>query len=335
MKETTVSQITSMLGGRLKGDITGTDLILSGTCPIDKYIAGRVAYVGNTKYIYALSGLADAVVVLPNSMESLADQFPQNTYVVVEDALEAMMDLQLHFYADQYRIAQQGIASTATVDGTASLGKEVLVGDQVWIGNNVVIGDGIKILASSYIADNVIIGDNSIIYPGVRVMHRTSVGANCILHPGVCIGSDGFRFEQNVQRGEVRKWLHAGTVSIGDNVEIGANATIDRASFEGDATVIGNHAKLDDQVHIGHNASIGARTLIAAQTCVSGSAKIGEDVWIGAAVTISNGVKVGNEARLLLNAVVASDVSDGVVVSGFYAMPHRKWMRAYAKLKSG
>ena len=133
----------------------------------------------------------------------------------------------------------------------------------------------------------------------------------------------------------VRKMLHVGGVVIGDRVEIGANSAIDRATFEGGATIISDDVKIDNLVHIGHNAKIGARTLLAAQTCISGSVKIGEDVWIGAGVTVSDSVSIGNRAKILLNAVVAYDVEDDEIMSGFYAMPHQQWKQAYKKLKEG
>jgi UDP-3-O-[3-hydroxymyristoyl] glucosamine N-acyltransferase len=129
--------------------------------------------------------------------------------------------------------------------------------------------------------------------------------------------------------------LHVGRVIIGDRVEIGANSAIDRATFEGDATIISDDVKIDNLVHIAHNAKIGARTLVVAQTCVGGSSKIGEDVWIGIGAAISDNVSVGNRAKVLLNAVVAYDVPEGEMVSGFYAMPHGQWKRAWKNLRKG
>jgi UDP-3-O-[3-hydroxymyristoyl] glucosamine N-acyltransferase len=130
----------------------------------------------------------------------------------------------------------------------------------------------------------------------------------------------------------VRKLLHVGRVVIGDRVEIGANSTIERATFQGDATILCDDVKLDPLVHIGHNVTIGARSCIA-QSGIGGSTNIGEDAWIGTGVTISNGLSIGNRVKVLLNAVVAYDVKDDEIVSGFYAMPHKQWKRVWMRLK--
>ena len=186
---------------------------------------------------------------------------------------------------------------------------------------------------NSVIFDDVVIGNGTYIYPNVCIYKNCEIGDDCIIHSGVQIGIDGFRFEQNSDQKSVRKMLHVGKVEIGDRVEIGANSTIDRATFQDSATILSDDVKIDDQVHIGHNAKIGARTCIAAQTCISGSVKIGEDVFVGAGVTVSDGVNIGNRAKLLLNAVVAYDVGEDEMVSGFYAMPHRQWKRAFKNFK--
>jgi UDP-3-O-[3-hydroxymyristoyl] glucosamine N-acyltransferase len=175
-------------------------------------------------------------------------------------------------------------------------------------------------------AKDVVIGEGTYIYPDTFIQDAV-IGKNCLIHSGARIGNDGFRFAQ------VRKMYHAGKVIIGDNVEIGANTTIDRATFEGTATYISDDVKIDNLVHIAHNVTIGKRTCIAASSCICGSAVIGKDVWIGAGVNVSNGVRVGDRAKLLLNAVVAYDVAEDELMSGFYAMPHKQWKRVYNKLR--
>lgn len=331
-REISITELASMLNGRIEGPFDERDSI-KGTCAIDEYINGKVSFIKNPKYGEMLDQLHDAVIVVPESLSAFCEKYPQNTYIVVEDATSSMMRIQEFFYADSLTIADEGVCQTSKVDPTARIGRRSYIGENVVIGKDVVIGEGAKILHNSCILDNVVVGSGTHIFPGVCIYKNCQIGNNCLIHSGARIGPDGFRFEQDIERGLVRKWLHVGKVIIGDRVEIGANCTVDRATYEDDATILSDDVKLDDQVHIGHNAKIRARSALAAQTCISGSVKVGEDVWIGAGVTVSNNVNVGNRARVLVNAVVAYDVGDDEIVSGFYAMPHRQWKLAYERLK--
>lgn len=324
------------LANRLKGTIRGTfdeSVRIIGTCAIDNYVGNKVSFVRNKKYGESLAQLQNAVVLLPENLADFCEKYPQNTYIVVEDVLNSLMDIQEFFYSDELIITEEGISPTAKIDESAEIGNRVYIGENVYVGKKVAIGNETKILHNSCLLDDVMVGNGTYIYPGVYIYEGCQIGDDCIIHSGARIGVHGFRFEQDIEQGLVRKWLPAGKVIIRDRIEIGANCTIDRATFFDDATVLSSDVKLDDQVHIGHNAKIGARTLIAAQTCIAGSVKTGQDVWIGAGVTISNGVTIGNRAKVLLNAVVAYDVAEGEVVSGFFAMPHRQWKRVYKKLK--
>lgn len=331
-KEISIIKLANMLKGRIVGSFT-EGVTVTGTCAIDNYVRKKVSFVRNKKYGEMLAQLQNAVVLIPEDLLELCERFPRNTYIVVKDVLNSMMDIQDFFYGNQLPIVAVAISSSAKIDGSAKIGSEVYIGENVYIGRDVVIGDKTKVLHSSCLLDNVTIGSGTHIYPAVCIYGGSQIGKDCIIHSGVCIGADGFRFEQNIEQKLLQKWLHVGKVIIGNRVEIGANSTIDRATFLDDATVLSDDVKLDDQVHIGHNAQIGARTLIAAQTCISGSVKIGDDVWIGAGVTVSNGVRIGDRAKVLLNAVVASDVAEDEIMSGFYAMPHRQWKRVFRKWK--
>jgi UDP-3-O-[3-hydroxymyristoyl] glucosamine N-acyltransferase len=281
-----------------------------------------------------LAKLQNAIVLIPENLIELCDSYPKNIYIVVDDVLNAMMDVQDAYYGDQFIIPQEGISATATIGTTAKIGNHIYIGENVHIGENVTVQDGAKIMHNCCVFRNVVVGKRTYIYPNVCIYNNCQLGDDCIIHAGVCIGVDGFRFEQDIKRKRVRKMLHIGSVLIGDRVEIGANSAIARAAFEGDATVIADDVKIDNLVHVAHNVKIGARSIIVAQSCIGGSAKIGEDAWIGIGAAISNGVSVGDRAKVLLNAVVAHDVPDDEIVSGFYAMPHKQWKRVYQKLIS-
>jgi UDP-3-O-[3-hydroxymyristoyl] glucosamine N-acyltransferase len=333
-RKISIAELANMLNGRIVGDL-GKKHIITGTCPIDNYMKGKVSFIKKPKYAEMLAHLKGAIVIAPESLIEFCEKYPQNTYIVVNDAATSIMRIQEFFYGDQSVILEEGISNTAKVDPTARIARSSYVGENVFIGRDVVIGEGTKILHNSCILDNVMIGSDTYIYPHVCIYRNCQVGNNCLIHSGVRIGPDGFRFEQDIPNKKVWKMYHAGKVTIEDHVEIGANTAIDRATFEGEATLISNEVKIDNLVHVGHNARIGARTIIAALSCIGGSDVIGEDVWIGIGATISNGVHVGDRAKVLLNAVVAYDVGDDEIVSGFYAMPHKRWKQVWRNLKEG
>jgi UDP-3-O-[3-hydroxymyristoyl] glucosamine N-acyltransferase len=333
-KEMTITELADMVKGRIVGT-PARDLKINGTCAVDNYIPGKIAFVRNTEYAEMLRQLQNAVVLIPGTLVEFCSKYSQNVYLIVEDVVDSLMDIQELFYRDEFIIAEQGISLTAKIDDSAVIGNQVYVGEYTCIGKNVVIGDRTKIMHHCCILDDVAIRSDTYIYPEVCIYRHCQIGNNCIIHSGARIGVDGFRFEQDIKRKTVRKMLHLGKVIIGDRVEIGGNTVIDRATFAEDATIISNDVKVDNLVHIAHNAKIGARSLIVAQTCIGGSVKIGEDVWIGIGAAISDNVSIGNRAKVLLNAVVAYDVVEDELVSGFYAMPHQQWKQVWRKLKEG
>ncbi|MFC1978763.1 UDP-3-O-(3-hydroxymyristoyl)glucosamine N-acyltransferase [Chloroflexota bacterium] len=330
--EISISELADKVGGTIKGSFN-KEVVITGTCPIDDYAVGKVSFVKNKKYGQLLDSLENAVVLLPKDMEDLCDKYPENTYILVENVAYSMMDIQDFFYKGQFVIDKCGIYKTAQIDNSAQIGENVYIGGNVYIGENVQIGNRTKILNNSCILDHSVIGQNTYIYPNVCIYMNSEIGSDCIIHSGAQIGVDGFRFEQDKVQKKVKKMIHAGKVIIGERVEVGANSAIDRATFDGEATVILNDSKIDNLVHIGHNAIIGERTIIAAQSCIGGSDNIGEDVWIGIGATISNGLYIGDRAKVLINAVVAYNVAEDQIVSGFYAMPHDEWKSAWKRFK--
>lgn len=331
-KEISIAELARMVKGKVIGTFRG-EMRVTGTCAIDKHVENRVSFVRNRKYGDMLADLQNAVILIPENLVEFCERYPQNVYIVVRDVLSAMMDMQDFFYGDHFLIAEEGISPAAKVDNSAKIGNRVYIGENVYIGANTFIGDGTKIMHNCCIFDNVVIGKGTYIYPGVCLYRNCQIGDDCIIHSGVRMGVDGFRFEQDMERKVARKIIHVGGVRIGSRVEIGANTAIERATFEGNMTIISDDVKIDNLVDVAHNAKIGARAVIATQSCIGGSARIGEDAWIGIGAAISNGLTIGDRARILLNAVVAYDVGEDEVVSGFYAMPHRQWKRAWRKLK--
>lgn len=329
-KEIDLVELTNMVNGKIVGEFY--NVRIRGTCTIDKYVKNKLSFVTNKKYSESLSKLGNAIILISKDLTEFAEKYPQNTYIVVDDVPKSLMNMQNFFYESDFIIVEEGIENTTKIDNTVKISNKSYIGENVFIGENVVIGDYVKIMHNSVISSNVVIGNGTRVYPNVYISN-CKIGEDCIIHSGVRIGIDGFRFEQNIKQKTVGKMLHVGKVVIRNNVEIGANSCIDRATFQDAATYISDDVKIDNLVHIAHNAKIGSRTCIAANSCICGSAKVGEDVWIGAGATVSDGVCISDRVKILLNAVVAYDVSEDEMVSGFYAMPHKQWKRVFDKLK--
>lgn len=328
-KQVSINEVASMLNARVVGDF-GNKARVTGTCAVDNYVKGKLSFVRNQKYGEMLAQLQNAVILIPENLAEFREKYPQNVYIVVEDLSKSMLDMQDFFYGDQLPTLEEGISSTARIAKSAKIGDEVYIGENVWIGEDTVVGDGAKIMHNSCISDNVVIGKRTQIHP-MCTCENCQIGDDCIIRSGARIGVDGFRFEQDIEQKRIRKMIHVGGVVIGNRVEISANSVIQRATFEGNPTVISDDVKIACMIVVGHNTNIGARTVVTCHTMIAGSNRIGEDVWIGAGAVISNGVTVGDRARILINAVVTNDVPDGEMVSGFYAMPHREWKRVYKK----
>ena len=241
-------------------------------------------------------------------------------YIIVKDPLFAFQKITDYVQNKKFFT---GIHKLATVAVTARLEENVTVDPNTVIENEVYIGKNSFINANSYIGKKVYIGENVKIYPGVRILDNCVIGNNCIIHSGVVIGSDGFGYE--VGKTGLRKIPQIGIVRIGNDVEIGANACIDRASF--DETFIGDNVKIDNMVHIAHNVKIGNCCVILAQTVIGGTAQIGFGCQIGGQVAIKDHVKIGNGVKIVSKSAVMKDIEDGQTVAGLPAIPFSQWKR--------
>ena len=196
-----------------------------------------------------------------------------------------------------------------------------------YLGDNVKIGNNTKIHPNSYLGDNVKVGDNSIIHPGVKIYHDCVIGSNVIIHAGTVIGSDGFGFAPQSD-GSFKKVPQIGNVIIEDNVEIGANATIDRATIG--STIIRSGAKLDNLIQVAHNVEIGSSTVVAAQSGISGSTKVGKGVMIGGQVGIVGHINIGDGAKINAQSGVSKSVEAGKAVTGSPAHDYTSALRSQA-----
>ena len=290
----TARQIAETLDGTVEGN---PEISVSSLAKIEEGVPGTMTFLANplyTQYIYTTKA---SIVVVNNDFVPV--QPVDMTLVRVENAYAAFARLQEIF--NNMVSKKTGISPLAFVSKGAQIGNTVFIGEFVFIGENAVIGDNASIHPQTYIGDNVRIGEGTTLYPGVKVYHDCIVGKDCKIHGGVVIGADGFGFVPQGDQG-YRKVIQSGNVVIEDNVEVGSNTTIDRATLG--STIIRKGVKLDNLIQVAHNVEVGENTVIAAQVGISGSSKIGKNCMIAGQVgivghlTIADNVRIGGQSGI-------------------------------------
>lgn len=321
----TAQQIAEFLGGKVDGN---PNVKVSDFAPIEAGKPGSLSFLANPKYTSRVySTKADIVLV----NDSFVPEQPLNcTLIRVSDAYSALARLMQLAESSQTR--KTGISSLSNIHESVMLGKDIFVDAFVIIAENSKIGESTTVHGHCHIAENVTIGKNCILYPGVTIYKNSIIGDNCILHAGVVIGSDGFGFAPD-EKGVYNKIPQIGNVVVEDNVEIGANTTIDRATLG--STVISKGVKLDNLVQIAHNVEIGSNTVIAAQTGISGSSKVGENCMFGGQVGLAGHIQIANRTIIAAQAGVPGNIKEeGKVWQGTPIMPLRNFYRSSASLKN-
>lgn len=310
----TAHQIGVLLEGTVEGN---PDVAVDQLSKIEEAQQGSLSFLANTKYEqYVYTSRASVIIVNDDFIPS---QPVSATLIKVKNSYGAFSIL-LEKYDEMIKSNKKGIEEFSFVHPTATVGKDVYIGSFSYIGPNVKIGDGSKIYPNTYVADNVVIGENVTLYSGVKVYFNCEIGDKSIIHSGAIIGADGFGFVPD-GRGSYRKVSQIGNVVVEENVEIGSNTTVDRATMG--STIIRKGVKLDNLIQIAHNVEIGANTVIAAQTGVSGSTKIGENCIIGGQVgivghiTIANGSNIGAKSGVN-NSIKEENMSWNGVPLGTY-----------------
>src|SRR5690606_34094503 len=253
----------------------------------------------------------------------------QATLIKVEDAYASFTKL-LEFY-NQIKNNKIGIEQPNFVGENTVYGEEIYIGAFVYIGQNCQIGDNVKIYPNCYIGENVKIGDNTTIFAGSKIYADSKIGGRCIIHSGTIIGSDGFGFAPK-EDGSYTKVPQTGNVIIEDDVEIGANTTIDRATLG--STIIRQGVKLDNHIQIAHNVEIGAHTVIASQTGIAGSTKIGKHCVIGGQVGIVGHITIGNHVKIQAQSGVNKSLKDNDVVQGSPAIGYGDFSKSFVHFRN-
>lgn len=287
------------IAGFLKGEIEGNPNVKVNTvAKIEEGHEGALSFLANPKYEHYIYTTQSSVILV--NEDFLPTEKINATLIRVPNAYKAFASLLT--MVEQSKTKKKGIHSTAVIENTAKVGKDVFIGAYVYIGENCSVGDGCAIYPHVCVGDNTKIGKNCKIDSGAKIYHECIIGNSCTIHAGAVIGSDGFGFAPQTEN-EFLKIPQIGNVILEDNVEIGANVTIDRATMG--STLIHKGVKLDNLIQIAHNVEVGENTVMAAQTGIAGSAKIGKNcmfggqVGIGGHINIANGTKIGAQSGLI------------------------------------
>jgi UDP-3-O-[3-hydroxymyristoyl] glucosamine N-acyltransferase len=315
------AQIALLVNGKVEGD-PGTPVDSFGK--IEEAGKGQLSFLANLKYEDHLYNTNASIIIINENF--VLKQAVKATLIRVADAYTAFAVL-LAKYQEIMQQQLSGVQQPSYIAKTASYGQQVFIGAFAYIGEKVKIGDKTKIFPNAFIGDNVTIGSDTVIHPGVKIYHDCKVGNHVAIHAGTVIGSDGFGFAPQAD-GSFKKVPQIGNVVIEDYVEIGANATIDRATIG--STLIKSGAKLDNLIQIAHNVEVGNSTVIAAQTGVSGSTKIGNGVMIGGQVGIVGHIQIGDGARINAQSGVSKSLEPGKAVTGSPAYDYTAALRSQA-----
>lgn len=315
------AQIALLINGTIEGDPSAS---VNSFGKIEEAGEGQLSFLANPKYEDYIYTTKASVIIINEGFQ--LKQPVQATLIRVADAYTAFATL-LSKYQEIMQQQLSGVQEPSYIAKTAVYGQQVFIGAFAYLGEKVKIGNNTKIYPNAFIGDNVSVGDNCIIHPGVKIYHDCVIGNNVIIHAGTVIGSDGFGFAPQAD-GSFKKVPQIGNVVIQDNVEIGANATIDRATIG--STLIKSGAKLDNLIQIAHNVEIGNSTVIAAQAGVSGSTKIGNGVMIGGQAGIVGHIQLGDGAKVNAQSGVSKSIDPGKAVTGSPAYDYTAALRSQA-----
>lgn len=318
--ELSLAQLAELVGGSPEGP---ADRVVSGINGIDKAGPTELTFLANSKYAPALKDCQAGVVLVSPDQE-----IPAGLAVIrVDDPYLAFA--KVLSYATQKPYTPGGVHRRATVDETAQLGADVTVHALAYVGPGAKLGSRVVLFPGVYVGEGVSIGDDTIVHPNVTVEQGCIIGKRCIIHAGTVIGADGYGFVP--QADGHFKIPQVGIVQIDDDVELGAQNTIDRAAMG--RTWIKSGVKTDNLVHVAHNCTIGRNTLLVAQVGVSGSTTIGDNVVVGGQTGIVGHIHIGDGAKIGANSGVSNSVKENDIVSGSPAMPHKLWLKTRALIK--
>jgi UDP-3-O-[3-hydroxymyristoyl] glucosamine N-acyltransferase len=320
----TAGHIADKINGTVVGD---RDIDIFNISKIEEGSKGSLTFLANPKYTEFIYTTKASAAIVSSDFEPT--ERIELTLIKVKDPYSSFTTILELFDKDLSK--RKGISQLTDVDKSSKISDSSFIGSFCTVGENSIIGEKCIIENQVFIGNNVEIGNGCIIYPGVKILDDTIIGQNCIIHSSTTIGSDGFGFAPN-DDGSYKKIPQTGNVVIGDNVEIGSNSTIDRATLG--STIISNGVKLDNQIQVAHNVEIGENTAIAAQSGVAGSTKIGKNCMIGGQVGIIGHIKIGDNVKIQAQAGVTSNIESNSRVTGTPAISYMNYNKSYVHFKN-
>jgi len=312
----TITELAKKLGADYAGP---GDIDIRGVAGIREAHEGDVTYLSDKNHLHDLAASRAAAVIISKDMRGVS--MPA---LVVKNPRYAFALALGIFYGKPYQPG--GISDRSVIGQNAHLGDDVTIHPLAVVADGAKIGSRVTLYPGVYIGPGAIIGDDAVIYPNVSIREGVTLGRRVIIHSGTVIGSDGFGFVTD--GGQHHKIPQVGGVLVEDDVEIGANCTIDRATLG--STIIKQGTKLDNMVHIAHNVTIGEHCLLAGQTGVAGSTTMGNYVVVGGKVAISDHLTIGDKVMIGGGSGVSRDVPSGQAIAGYPAVPLREWLKAHA-----
>jgi len=317
----TAEAIAEFLKGRVEGD---SKVEVNNIAKIEEGKPGTLAFLANPKYNHYLYETKASIVLVNNDFK--LEKAVNTTLVRVDNAYESFASLLELYQQSRFIESEAGISDKSIIEKSTTIGNDLFLGHFSVIGNNCKIGDNVKIHHNVTIGDNVNIGDNVTIRSGANIYYDSIIGNNCYIHSGVVLGAEGFGFAPQ-ENGEYKKIPQVGNVILEDNVEIGANACVDRATMG--STILRKGVKVDNLVQIAHNVEVDTNTVIAAQTGISGSTKIGKSCVFGGQVGLIGHLKISDGTIFAAQAGVSRNVKNpGEVLQGTPAIDLRNFQKS-------
>ncbi|HRO43147.1 MAG TPA: UDP-3-O-(3-hydroxymyristoyl)glucosamine N-acyltransferase [Flavipsychrobacter sp.] len=319
----TAGQVAALLKGEIEGN---PDVVVSKLSRIEEGTPGSISFLANPLYLQHVYNTAASVVIISNAFTLTA---PVSCTLIKVPSADIAFQQLLEMY-NQVKLNKTGISAKAEISESATLGENVYAGAFAFVGDNVRIGNNVKIYPQVYIGDNAMIGDNTTLLAGVKIYSETVVGNNCIIHSGTVIGSDGFRFNPE---NDHKKVPQIGNVVIEDDVEIGANCAIDRATLG--STILRKGVKFDNLIHIAHNVEVGENTYIAAHGVIAGSTKVGKNCMFSGQVGIVGHLQIADKTIITAQSGISKSITKpGEVYMGSPAFDANKYRKAYIHFRN-
>jgi len=322
--EFSAKQIAGILNGQIEGD---ADVTITKLSKIEEGVPGSISFLANPAYTHYIYDTKASLVIVNKDFAPTA---PISATLIRVDSAAAAFAKLLEMY-NQVKLNKTGISKQAYISESAKVGTNIYAGEFAVICDNAVIGNNVKIYPQAYVGDNAVIGDNTTLFAGVKIYADTVIGKDCIIHSGTVIGSDGFRFEPHPDG--TQKVPQIGNVIIEDDVEIGANCAIDRATIG--STILRKGVKFDNLVHIAHNVEIGENSFLTACNVVAGSTKIGKNCMFSGQVGIVGHLQIADNTIVTAQSGISKSITKpGGVYMGSPAFDANKYRKAFVHFRN-